>query len=188
MKNETYTQYSEAQLNKIGNTAIYLSERIQHLSKTKFLKLLYILDELSIKQSGIPFFNLDYKVWKFGPVAEPIFIDLSSEMTLLSPFIKSDKNGYLSAKKSFNDDEFSDNDINLLDEVIERFGNQSAKQLVTYTHNEDSLWNKTAKEHNVLALLENEMINSTNLYLNLADLVANDPHKKAIYEDYIEQF
>jgi hypothetical protein len=32
------------------------------------------------------------------------------------------------------------------------------------------------------------MINSTNLYLNLADLVANDPHKKAIYEDYIEQF
>jgi len=80
------------------------------------------------------------------------------------------------------------NDINLLDEVIERFGNQSAKQLVTYTHNEDSLWNKTAKEHKVLALLENEMINSTNLYLNLADLVANDPHKKAIYEDYIEQF
>ena len=44
MKNETYTQYSEAQLNKIGNTAIYLSERIQHLSKTKFLKLLKARD------------------------------------------------------------------------------------------------------------------------------------------------
>ena len=58
MKNNTYTQYNEAQLNKIGNTAIYLSERIPNLSKTKFLKLLYILDELSIKQSGIPFLNL----------------------------------------------------------------------------------------------------------------------------------
>ena len=177
MKNNTYTQYNEAQLNKIGNTAIYLSERIPNLSKTKFLKLLYILDELSIKQSGIPFLNLDYKVWKFGPVAEPIFIDLSSEMSLLAPFIKSNQKGHLSAKKAFKDDEFSDNDIELLDEVIKSFG-----------HNEESLWNKTAKENKVLNLLENETINSTNLYLNLADLVANDPRKKAIYEDYIEQF
>ena len=184
MKNNTYTQYNEAQLNKIGNTAIYLSERIPNLSKTKFLKLLYILDELSIKQSGIPFLNLDYKVWKFGPVAEPIFIDLSSEMSLLAPFIKSNQKGHLSAK----DDEFSDNDIELLDEVIKSFGNKTAKELVAYTHNEESLWNKTAKENKVLNLLENETINSTNLYLNLADLVANDPRKKAIYEDYIEQF
>lgn len=186
MKNNTYTQYNEAQLNKIGNTAIYLSERIPNLSKTKFLKLLYILDELSIKQSGIPFLNLDYKVWKFGPVAEPIFIDLSSEMSLLAPFIKSNQKGHLSAKKAFKDDEFSDNDIELLDEVIKSFGNKTAKELVAYTHNEESLWNKTAKENKVLNLLENETINSTNLYLNLADLVADDPRKKAIYEDYTE--
>ena len=86
------------------------------------------------------------------------------------------------------DDEFSDNDIELLDEVIKSFGNKTAKELVAYTHNEESLWNKTAKENKVLNLLENETINSTNLYLNLADLVANDPRKKAIYEDYIEQF
>ena len=88
----------------------------------------------------------------------------------------------------FEDDEFSDNDIELLDEVIKSFGNKTAKELVAYTHNEESLWNKTAKENKVLNLLENETINSTNLYLNLADLVANDPRKKAIYEDYIEQF
>lgn len=188
MKNNTYTQYNEAQLNKIGNTAIYLSERIPNLSKTKFLKLLYILDELSIKQSGIPFLNLDYKVWKFGPVAEPIFIDLSSEMSLLAPFIKSNQKGHLSAKKAFKDDEFSDNDIELLDEVIKSFGNKTAKELVAYTHNEESLWNKTARENKVLNLLENETINSTNLYLNLADLVANDPRKKAIYEDYVSVF
>ena len=86
----------------------------------------------------------------------------------------------------FEDDEFSDNDIELLDEVIKSFGNKTAKELVAYTHNEESLWNKTAKENKVLNLLENETINSTNLYLNLADLVADDPRKKAIYEDYTE--
>ena len=86
MKNNTYTQYNEAQLNKIGNTAIYLSERIPNLSKTKFLKLLYILDELSIKQSGIPFLNLDYKdldqdcLERLRAIFESIVEDLKSSI------------------------------------------------------------------------------------------------------------
>jgi hypothetical protein len=58
------------QIDKVGNSIIYLSEKIGELSKTKDLKLISILDELSIKKSGIPFFNLKYKVWKFSPVLE----------------------------------------------------------------------------------------------------------------------
>lgn len=187
MNTSNYTQYTDAQLNKIGNAAIYLSEKIERLSKTKFLKLIYILDEISVSSTGIPFFNLKYKVWKFGPVAEPIFIDLSSEMSLLTPYI-SNKDGYISPKKEFNDDEFSDNDIDLLEKVINMFGKKSAKELVDYTHKENSLWRKTAKKNKVLELLENEVINSTDFFINLGDLVAKDVRKKAIYEDYIEQF
>lgn len=78
MNASAYTQYKGAQLNKIGNAAIYLSDRIEELSKTKLLKLLYILDETSIRKWGVPFLNLKYKVWKFGPVAPEIFVDLSS--------------------------------------------------------------------------------------------------------------
>lgn len=187
MNTSNYTQYTDAQLNKIGNTAIYLSEKIGKLSKTKFLKLIYILDEISVSSTGVPFFNLKYKVWKFGPVAEPIFIDLSSEMSLLTPYI-SNKDGCISPKKKFNDDEFSDNDIDLLEKVITMFGKKSAKELVDYTHRENSLWRKTAKKNKVLELLENESINNTDFFINLGDLVAKDVRKKAIYEDYIEQF
>jgi uncharacterized phage-associated protein len=67
---------------------IYLSQKMGELSKTKALKLLYILDELAIKKSGIPFFNLKYKVWKFGPVSEEIFIDLSSDISLLKGYVE----------------------------------------------------------------------------------------------------
>jgi uncharacterized phage-associated protein len=112
---EPYIRFSKEQLDKIGNTIIYLSKQIPLLSKTKLLKLLYILDELSVKQSGIPFLNLKYKVWKFGPVSEEIFVDLSSETTLLKKFIRrsytSDEQCIIIPIIDFNDDEFSDNDI-----------------------------------------------------------------------------
>ncbi len=58
--------YSQEQTSKIGNTVVYLASNVENSSKTKLLKLLYLLDEISIKTSGIPFLNLQYKdmeVW-----------------------------------------------------------------------------------------------------------------------------
>lgn len=182
-----YVKFSTDQLDKIGNTVIYLAERIPHLSKTKLLKLLYILDEISIKKSGIPFLNLKYKVWKFGPVSEELFIDLSSEPVLLDKFIDRDNDGnYIKPKVAFNDDEFSDNDIDLMDSVIDRFGNKSAKDLVSYTHRINAPWHNTAKEYSVLDLLEKEIINNTEYLINMGQIVSHDGRKSEIYSEYIE--
>lgn len=185
----SYIKLSNNQIDKVGNAIIYLSDKISGLSKTKALNLIYILDELSIKQSGIPFFNLKYKVWKFGPVSEEIFIDLSSEVTLLKKYIeRTSEEGVTVIKPivSFNDGEFSDNDIELLDYVIDQFGNKSAKELVFYTHRENSPWYNTAKENSVLDLLNNEEINNTELLIDMATLINHDERKKAIYGDYLE--
>lgn len=188
MKNSSYIRFTDEQLSKIGNTIIYLSERIPHLSKTKVLKLLYILDELSIKKSGIPFLNLQYKVWKFGPVSEEIFIDLSSDSTLLKNFITKshDEDNFIIPKNKFDDGEFSDNDINLMDFVIESFGSKSAKDLISYTHRINSPWYNTAKENSVLELLETEKINNTEFVIDLGRLVEHDSRKKDIYYHYTE--
>lgn len=188
VKKLSYIRLSDNQIDKIGNSIIYLSDKIGELSKTKALKLIYILDELSIKKSGIPFFNLKYKVWKFGPVSEEIFIDLSSETTLLKDYIeRTSEEGVTVIKPivAFNDDEFSDNDIDLLDFVVEKFGNKSAKDLVYYTHRKNSPWHNTAKENSVLELLEKEKINNTELLIDMGALVNHDERKKVIYCDYI---
>ena len=185
-----YTQFSDQQIDKIGNTIIYLSAKIEKLSKTKLLKFLYILDELSIKKSGLPFLNLKYKVWKFGPVAEDIFIELSTDIKLFDKYIKKinlDNNSYIIPNQEFSDNEFSDNDIELLDTVIEKFRHYNAEELIAYTHRPKSLWYETAKENSVLDLLENETINSTELVLDMSKLVENDEYKKSMYLDYIEQ-
>ena len=189
MEKATYIRLSSTQIDKVGNAIVYLSNKIPSLSKTKALKLIYILDELSIKKSGIPYFNLKYKVWKFGPVSEEIFIDLSSETTLLKKYIeRSSEEGttVINPISEFNDDEFSDNDIDLLDFVVERFGQQTAKDLVSYTHRKNSPWHNTASENSVLELLENEEINNTELLIDMGLLVNHDERKKMVYNDYQE--
>ncbi len=189
MEQVAYIRFSEVQLNKIGNCVVYLSSKISHLSKTKLLKLLYILDELSIKKSGIPFLNLKYKVWKFGPVSEELFIDLSSEIKILERFIQKkheDNVNYITPIADFNDDEFSDNDIELMDYVIEKFGGKTSNELIGYTHRKNSPWYKTAKDKNVLELLEKEIINNTEYLIDMEQLIYHDSRKREIYNDFIE--
>ena len=143
---------------------------------------------MAIKKSGIPFFNLKYKVWKFGPVSEEIFIDLSTELTIFKDFIKKnsdDGSTYIAPLKDFNDDEFSDNDLELMDLVIGLFGGKSAKELVSYTHRPNSIWEQTAKENSVLDLLRNEEINNTEILIDMGRLVAHDLRKKGLYDDFV---
>ncbi len=190
MEKIPYIRLSDKQIEKIGNSIIYLLNKLGELSKTKILKLIYILDELSIKRSGIPFFNLKYKVWKLGPVSKEIFIDLSfEEITLLKNYIKkTDKNGNTLIKPiaKFNDDEFSDNDIELLDFVIENFGHKTAKELINFTHRKNSPWYNTALDNSVLELLEKEEINNTEFYIDMISLINHDDRKKEIYKEFIE--
>lgn len=182
-----YIRFNNDQLEKIGNTVVYLADRIPQLSKTKLLKLLYILDEISIKKSGIPILNLKYKVWKFGPVSEELFIDLSSESTLLEKFINRDNEGnYIVSKVAFNEDEFTENDIELMNFVIEKFGDKTAKDLISYTHRSNSPWYNTAKENSVLELLENEEINNTEYIIDMGKIVSHDERKFGIYSEYLE--
>ena len=73
-----------------------------------------------------------------------------------------------------------------MDNIIKNFGNKSANDLKEYTHRENSPWYNTAKENNVLDLLENESINSTDLIINMGQLIAHDDLKKEIYLEYLE--
>jgi uncharacterized phage-associated protein len=182
-----YVKYSEDQLAKIGNSIVFLSDKIGPISKTKLLKILYLLDEISVKKSGIPFLNLHYSVWKFGPVDKDIFIELSSSPTLLKNYIKRttrDGHTFIEAIAEFCDDEFSDNEMELLDFVVKKFGAYSSKDLVAYTHKIGSPWHNVATKNAIIGLLEAEKINSTELDIDLSELVSHDERKRQLFEAY----
>jgi uncharacterized phage-associated protein len=182
-------KYSHDQIDKLGNALIYLIEKMGSLPKTSLLKLVYIIEEKSIEKRSMPFFNLDFEVWKFGPVCQNLYVEFTEEPTMLKDYIKkrNTRNGFVFDKKNhFNDDEFSDSDISLMDEIINEFSGTNCNDLVEYTHRENSLWYNTAKENGVLELLLNEEIPTTNLKINFEELIKNEPSKLEFYHEHKE--
>lgn len=164
--------YSQDTVSKIGNAIVYFSDRIPDLSKTKLLKLLYLLEECSAIKNNTPFFGLNFEVWQAGPVVKDVYIDLSNDQPyLLKDYVATHSDGnntYISAKVSFNDDEFSDIDLELMDYVVSKYGNKTAKQLVRHTHNKNSAWYKAASENGLLDLFDSGKTNHSNIEIDLA--------------------
>ena len=88
---------------------------------------------------------------------------------------------------NFCDDEFSDNEIEFMDFVIEKYGDKSASELVNITHHEHSPWYTTALANNVLEPLENETLSYTDFIIDMKQLIAHDSIRLALYNDYVSQ-
>ena len=155
---------------KLGNTCVYMAQRIPNLSKTKLLKMLYFMEEYSVLRFNTPFLGLPFEVWQAGPVVKDVFVDLSENPVLLDGFVKriqEDGATYVKPVAEFCDDEFSDNDIIVMDDIIKRYGNKTATELVQLTHKEGTPWWKIAKEHGLLEAFEQKLMNNSDLVIDL---------------------
>lgn len=180
---------NKQQIDKIGNTIIFLADMIPSLYLTKLLKLIYILDEISIKERGIPFLGLNYKVWQAGPVNQDLYIDINDGVIIFREYFTANQNNnaiQITSVKDFNDDEFSDAELELLDRLVKLFKYTSDQDLVTLTHRPSSLWYRKAQETGLLELFKQGMTNSSEVEINLEDLLIGQDEKKEIFKEYIE--
>lgn len=172
---------------KLGNTAVYIASHTKNLSKTKLLKLLYFMEEYSVRRFHTPFLGLPYEVWQAGPVVKDVFIDLSETPVILDGYVTKEVVGdatYILPAKSFSDDEFSDNDILVMDEVIKRYGNKTAKELVSITHKNGSLWHNVAVRNNLLSAFENKLMNNSDFLIDFSEELTETG--KEFYKDQME--
>ena len=164
-------KFSESSKQKLGNTLIYMAEHTLNLSKTKSLKLLFLMEEYMVKRYHVPFLALPFEVWQAGPVVKDVFIDLSDSGQLLGEFIRTetlDGGTYIKSLKPFSDDEFSDCEIEMMDEIIKKYGHKTAKQLVDEVHKEGSLWYNVAKENNLLEDFYNGISNNSSFLIDFS--------------------
>ncbi|MBC7588668.1 MAG: SocA family protein [Chitinophagaceae bacterium] len=157
------------------------------LSKTHLLKLVFIIEEISIKKYGVPFLGLRFDVWKLGPVSKDLFVELSGEPYLLQEFIDvevKDTNTIIHPKKEFCDDEFNDLEMNLLNEVTTRFLYCTAKELINHTHKKDSPWYNTAMRNGILELLESGKMTTTDIPIDLFETIKDDEQKCLLYQNH----
>ena len=180
--------YSKTEIEKIGNAIVFFAERISDLSKTKLLKLIYLTEETFVRGYNIPMFGLEFDIWQAGPVSRDIYIDLSDEQpSLFSEFISTENRDdatYIKPKTSFSDDEFSDNEIQVLDTICQKFGNMTAKTLVEYTHRKNSLWHIIAKEKDLLESFKSGRTNSSDEkidFTRILDESGAEAYKEQIY-------
>ena len=185
--------YTKNDLDKLGNALIFLCQKLSpftEVSKTHLLKLIFIIEETSVMRFGIPFFNLRFDVWKLGPVSKDLFVELSDEPTLLADYIRKDETEKgrftICPQRDFSDDEFSDQEIGLMEEVAERFKYCTAKELINFTHRKNSPWYLTAQKHGVVEALEAGQMNTTNIEIDLSDFISEDEQKLSLYHTHKE--
>lgn len=165
-------KYSEENISRIGNAAIYIAKHTNSLSKTKLLKLLYLMEERSALRYHQPFLCLPYEVWQAGPVAKDIYIDISDGGVLLSKYVKvvNDKDAqYVLPVAAFDDEDFSTNEIRLMDEVLAEYGGKTAKELVEITHKKGSLWYRTAEKNGLLEAFRKHECNNSSFLIDFTE-------------------
>lgn len=181
---------SEINNDKIGNALIYIIDKVQSrfnqdVYLTKLLKLLYIIDETAVEETGVPMTWLEYKVWQAGPVALKVYENLNHQNpTFLDGFVepkKTDKGTKILAINTFDDSDFSDYEIDLIDRVIENYGGLNGTALVTLLHEENSLWTKLVSENN----LEDYFLSNarTDISINLKEKIKFDSLKSTLFEN-----
>lgn len=168
-------KYSAENISRIGNAAVYIVTHASNVSKTKLLKLLYLMEERSAIRYHQPFLGLQYEVWQTGPVAKDVYIDISDGGIMLAPYIKvvNDEDAqYVVAAKDFVDDDFSINEIRLMDEVLAEYGNKTAKELVAITHKKGTLWYNVAKEKGLLDAFRKHESNNSSYVIDFTKAMA----------------
>ncbi|MCM0314255.1 Panacea domain-containing protein [Bacteroides fragilis] len=173
------------QVNKelVGNIIILLAEKCAPLYHTKLIKMLYLIDEKAIKDSGVPITWLDYKVWQYGPVDPAIFHIKDNFGEYVSAVVNSEYNGVsttiIKPLRKFNDDEFSDYDLDIINEVIEECKDKKACELVHITHKPGSPWD-IAKKRNELDF---SIANISDAKVDMGVLIESSPEKQARYKE-----
>lgn len=180
---------------KIGNALLYLTEHVTDISLIKAIKLLYLIDETSVKEVGVPVTWMEYKAWKHGPVPVALYNEFKSSgkgcqenasvmsyLTASQPSEKvlSAKTLMLKSKKAFDDSAFSDYEMELMDRVIAKFGSYTAEELIDHLHAEGSLWSSVVEQNDLQKYFELQG-GKTEFGIPLTTLIVNDPHKSAAY-------
>lgn len=172
---------------KLGNAVVYIASHTNNLSKTKLLKLLYFMEEYSVRRFHTPFLGLPFEVWQAGPVVKDVFIDLSEAPILLDGYITKKVKGdatYILPIRDFCDDEYSDNDITVMQEVMKKYGSKTAKELVALTHRKGSLWYNAASKQDLLVSFEKKLMNNSDIVIDFSEDLTETG--KEFYQEQID--
>ncbi len=180
-------RFSESSKQKLGNAVVYIAERARYPYKTEVLKLLYLMEEQMVQKYHVPLLAIPFSVWRMGPVSVDVYEELSDQPLLLEEFVtlkSTCKGNIVKPKVKFDDGEFSDAELEVMDSIMSKYGNLTSDQLIELTHREGSPWWNAAKENNLLQDFKEKRANCSNVVIDFGKSLCDD--NRAFYEECLE--
>lgn len=136
-----YNGYTKFSKEKIYNIILFLADRT--ILKTKLLKEMFYIDFLCYKNTCKSMTGLEYSKLQYGPVPDQFEYILNQGATeKIIDYNVSYNNDYechnISSKKEFNKDLFTEEELEILNKVKNRFKNYGSKEIVDFSHKEQA--------------------------------------------------
>lgn len=170
-------KFSDDSKRKLGNAILYIAQNVEDLSKSKLIKLLYLMEETMVRKHQAPFLALQYEVWQYGPVAKEIFVGFSNTPTMLREFVytsATDDGTYIYPNKEFCSNDFTESELDMMVSVITEYGHLKARELKDITHRTDGLWYKKALSTGLLDAFERQECTSSDEELDFSELLSTE--------------
>lgn len=170
--------------NRIGFLLSYIVGKIPEINLRKLIKIVYKIDETSVIKRGLPITWLDYYAWKKGPVAPEIY-DIKNNGGLFSDFVSVTKNNagkiiVSSISSQIRMQDFSLNELELINEVVDKYSKMSADELSDITHVEGTLWSNAIAGINIDF---DKTDGKSEILLSLTELIKCDEDKLVDFEE-----
>jgi len=149
---------------KLQNAVIFFARKTKHCGITKLLKLLYFLDFIHFRQTGMSVTGQDYYAWDWGPVPSDVYLELSKQedrglgLDRVARLIqRGERFQEVVARARFNPEFFSERELKILSNVAEIFRDAQAELMVEATHLKNSPWDLTRSQRGSKALISYEL-------------------------------
>lgn len=170
-------KFSEDSKRKLGNAILYIACHVEDLSKSKLIKLMYLMEETMVRKYQAPFLALQYEVWQYGPVAKEIYVGFSNTPTILRDYVctsATEDGTYICPNNEFNPDSFNEMELEVMAFVIREYGALKARELKDITHRPDGLWYKKAQSKGLIEAFERQECTSSDEVIDFSELLPDD--------------
>lgn len=133
--------YAPVSMSHVKNIVLYYINKLGGVFNTKMNKLLFYTDFYSYKQRGFGMTGLAYKAIQYGPVPlnwNILYGSIEDIDTEIVSFSTGNSGERLCSSVSADMNVFSAEDLAILDNIVDNFGNLTANQLSELSHQEDA--------------------------------------------------
>ncbi|MBP3284470.1 MAG: DUF4065 domain-containing protein [Clostridia bacterium] len=157
-----YNGYKQFDIDKVENLISYIASKVDNLYLTSLNKYLWFIDMVSFQRRAVGITGLTYMKEQFGPVIVGAKYEELSKLEDKYKREDSEKNdgGLISKIKSkgnFDLSDFTENEMEIVDEVIELLKDKSVKEISDLSHKELG-WKKTERFKRISFEFAEEMV------------------------------